>query len=210
VDTEPPALLAPAPPPPPTLGVAATDFYGRDAHEKDLCESASKPDWLYLGIQPLLVAGAIALDTQVFKYEAFADGTGGSVVRDFGPALVGATWGMFVGSFVPSLPKCSTHFVTTVPPEGQVRTQWPIAIAMAAFAGVTAPIVDYLSIGSTPTNWTDGERVSRIFVASTFAIGFALFPYLVAPKPLRAMRELYKIRASVTPQASFVSYTIQF
>ncbi len=193
-------------------GVAATDFYGRNAHETDLCVSASKPDWLYLAIPPLLVAGAITLDTQVFKYDwaSFGGTTGNPAVRDLGPALVGATWGLFMGSFFPSMPKCSTHFVTTTPPEGLVRTQWPIALSFAILAGITAPLVDYIAIGPVPLSWQDGERVSRIVVASTFAFGMALFPYLVPPKPLRAMRELFNIRASITPQASFVSYSARF
>lgn len=194
------------------MSVAATDFYGRNARETDLCVAASKPDWLYLAIPPALVAGAIALDVAVFKYDwASFGGTDGSpAVRDIGPALVGATWGLFMGSFMPSMPKCSPHFVTTVPPEGQVRTSWPIALSFALLAGITAPMVDYIAIGPVPLAWTDGERVSRIAVASAFAFGMALFPYLVAPKPLRAMRELYNIRASITPQASFVSYSMRF
>ncbi len=192
--------------------VAASDNYARDAREKELCESASHPDWLYLAIQPLLVAGAITLDAQVFKYDwaTFGGTTGSPVVRDIGPVLVGATWGMFMGSFYPSMPKCSPHFVTTIPPEGQVRSDWPIAFAFAILAGATAPIVDYIAIGPVPDAWTDAERVSRIVLAATFAFGTALIPYVLPPKTLRAMRELMKLRATVSAQSSFVSYTFNF
>ncbi len=201
------AIVEPAQP-----KVAASDNYARDAREKDLCESASHPDWLYLAIQPLLVAGAVTLDTQVFKYDwATFGGTNGSpIVRDIGPMLVGATWGMFIGSFYPSLPKCSPHFVSTIPPEGQVHSMWPAAFAFAILAGATAPIGDYIAIGPVPDAWTDGERVSRVILAASFAFGTALIPYVLPPKTLRAARELLNLRASVSAQSSFVSYTFNF
>lgn len=192
--------------------VASTDFYPRSARERELCASASHPDWLYLAVQPLIVAGAITLDTQVFKYDwAVFGGTDGSpVVRDLGPVLVGLTWGSFIGSFMPSMPKCSPHFATTVPPEGQVQTPLPLAFAMAIFAGMTAPIVDFIAIGPVPNAWTTGERVSRVVLASTFAFGAAFIPYLLPPKTVRAARELEKIRATVSPQGAFLSYTSHF
>jgi hypothetical protein len=210
-----------APPPPPAIvepafpRVAATDFYPRGSHESHLCESASHPDWLYLAIPPLLLAGAIALDTQVFKYDwaSFGGGkdtNGSAAMRDVGPVLVGATWGIFLGSFYPSMPKCSMHFATTAPPEGQVRTDWPVALAFAMLAAATAPIVDYIAIGPVPDSWTDSERISRIAFSASLAFGAALIPYLVPPKTLRHARELYNLRASVSAQSSFVSYTLHF
>jgi hypothetical protein len=204
------AIVEPAPP-----RVAASDYYARDAHERELCESASHPDWLYLAIPPLLVAGAITLDAQVFKYDwaTFGGGkdtNGSTVVRDIGPMLVGATWGLFMGSFYPSMPKCSPHFVSTMPPEGEVRTMWPIALAFAILAGATAPVIDYIAIGPVPEGWSDAERVSRIVLAGAFAFGGALIPYLLPPKTIRATRELLNLRATVSAQSSFVSYTFQF
>lgn len=192
--------------------VAAQDLYARDARERELCESASHPDWLYLAFPPLLLAGAIALDTQVFKYDwaAFGGTNGSAAVRDVGPSLVGLTWGFFLGSFMPAMPKCSPHFASTVPAEGQVRTPWGLALSIAFLAGVTAPILDYAVIGGVPDAWNDGERVSRIILASTLAFGAALLPYLLPPKTVRAARELEKIRATVSPQATFVSYTFSF
>lgn len=208
MDTAPPAIVEPAPPPPPR--VAATDFYARGSREAELCESASKPDWLYLAIPPALVAGAVVLDAFVFKYDQTTLGTDNAFVRDLGPALVGATWGLFVGGFHPSMPKCSPHFVTTAPPEGQVRTSWPIALSFALLAGITAPVVDFIAIGPVPDAWSDGERVSRIIVAGAFGFGMALFPYLVAPKPLRAMRELINLRATVSAHGTYLNYTLHF
>ena len=214
-----------APPPPPAVvetapdqapakpgldRVASTDFYARSARERELCESASRPDWLYLGVQPFLVAGAIALDTQVLKYPSFVDSSSGTFVRDVGAELVGLTWGTFIGSFMPSMPKCSPHYVTTVPPEGQVQTPLPLAFAMAFLAGMTAPIIDYIAIGPVPDQWSTSERTSRVILASTFAFGAAFIPYLLPPRTVRAARELEKIRATVTPQGAFLSYTAHF
>ena len=207
----PPAVVEPAPPPPRLGAVAAQGNYARDARERDLCESASHPDWLYLSIPPLLVAGAIALDTQVFKNWDYGNGGAGSaVVRDIGPGMIGLTWGLFIGSFMPSMPKCSPHYVSTTPPEGQVATPWPVALSFAFLAGMTAPIVDYIVIGSVPDAWTDAERVSRIVLSGALAFGAALLPYLLVPKTVRAARELERIRATVTAQGAYVSYTLPF
>jgi hypothetical protein len=206
----PPALIEPAPPR--VNAVAAQEIYPRDAKERDLCASASHPDWLYLSIPPLLVAGAIALDTQVFKYDwaAFGGTEGSTAVRDLGPALLGLTWGFMIGSFMPAMPKCSPHFVSTVPAEGQVRTPWALALSIALLAGMTAPILDYAIIGPVPDSWNDGERVSRVLLAGGLAFGAALLPYLLPPKTVRAARELEKIRATVSGQGTFVSYTLAF
>jgi hypothetical protein len=189
--------------------VAATDLYPRSKQERDLCEDASQADWLYLSIPPLLVAGAIVLDTQVFKYDPSV------FVRELGPSFIGLTWGVFVGSFYPSMPKCSPHFTTTVPPEGQVRTSWPVALSFALLAGMTAPVLDWIVIGPIPTNgatelWPTEERVTRVVLAGTLAFGAALLPYLLPPKPLRASRKLIDLRPTVGAHSVFVSGSIRF
>jgi hypothetical protein len=206
----PPAIVVPAPEKPGLDRVASTDFYARSAREKELCESASHPDWLYLAIQPVLVTGAILLDTEVLKWNTVGGPGGSEVVRDIGPALVGLTWGSLVGSFMPSMPKCSPHFVSTIPPEGQIRTPLTLAFAFAFLAGMTAPFVDSIAIGQVPDAWSTGERVTRLVLSSTFAFGAAFIPYLLPPKTERAARELEHIRATVSAQGAFVSYTLQF
>ena len=184
--------------------VAATDYYARDARERDLCETASKPDYFYLTIPFVLTAGAVVLDSIVMKYDP------NEPVRDLGPALVGLTWGSFVGAFFPSMPKCSPHIVTTAPPEGDVRASWPVAFAFALLAGATAPVVDYIAIGPVPDAWGNAERVSRIVISGTLAFGAAFIPYLIPPRTVWAARQLQHLRASVSAQSSFVSYTFQF
>ncbi len=187
------------------MTVAATDLYPRGSREAELCDAASRPDWLYLSIPPLLVAGAITLDSQVFQ----TDSSG--FVRELGPTFIGLTWGLFIGSFYPSLPKCSPHFTTAVPPEGQVRTSWPMAFSFALFAAATAPFVDFIAIGEPePAAWPDGERVMRVVLASTLAFGSAFIPYLLPPKTLRATRELLNLRPSISAHSTFVSYSLRF
>ena len=184
--------------------VAATDNYARSERERDLCETASKPDWLYLTIPFALSAGAVVLDSLVMKYDP------NEAVRDLGPALVGLTWGTFIGAFWPSMPKCQSHYVTTAPPEGDVRASWPVAFAFALLAGATAPVVDYIAIGPVPDAWGNAERVSRIVISGTIAFGAAFIPYLIPPRTVWAARQLQHLRASVSAQSSFVSYTFQF
>jgi hypothetical protein len=188
-----------APPPP-----AATDIYPRDQRERDLCKKASSPDWLYLAIPPVLVAGAIALDSQGLKYQE------SSVVRMIGPATVGLTWGfMFGGSYL-ALPKCSPTYVSTIPPEGDVRPTWPVALAIAMFAGATAPIVVGIETGGAPASWETIERSMRLVTAGVFGFGAALLPYLLPPKTWRAFKELRDIRAGATKDGFFVGIGVTF
>jgi hypothetical protein len=184
--------------------VAATDNYARSDQERELCDKASRPDWLYLAIPPVLTAGALVLDSIVVKYDP------NEPVRDIGPLLVGLTWGTFIGSFWPSMPKCSPHYVTTAPPEGDVHASWPVAFAFALLAAATAPVVDYIAIGPVPDAWSNAERVTRIVLAGTVAFGAAFIPYLIPPKTVWAARQLQHLRANISAQSSFVSYTLQF
>ena len=129
------------PPPPPAAQVeapyayAATDERPRSAHERDLCKTASQYDWMYSGGTLLLTAGAIALDNLVIQSAKEPE------LRLTGPALVGLTWGSVLGGGYLSLPKCDPGLVNAPPPEGDVHVRWPIAVAIALFAGATAPLV---------------------------------------------------------------------
>jgi hypothetical protein len=123
---------------------------------------------------------------------------------------VGLTWGVFIGSFYPSLPKCSPHFANATPPEGQVRTMWPMALSFALLAGATAPLVEFIAIGPVPEPWSNAERVTRLLLAGGLAFGSALIPYVLPPKTLRAARELLNLRPSISAHGSFVSYSLRF
>ena len=202
MDSAPP----PPPPSPPAYVYAATDERPRTPEEQRLCAKASSPDWLYLGAGVLLTAGAIALDT-VERQQVDSEG-----VRYLGPAAVGLTWGFTLGGSYLALPKCAPDYVTSPPPEGDVRTDWHVAIAFAALAGLTAPVIEAVETGTIPTTWSNAERVMRLVVASGLGIAGALLPYVLPPKTWRAAKELEHLRASPTAdgRGGFVSWGVRF
>jgi len=197
--------LPPPPPPQPAYVYAATDERPRGQRETELCAKASTPDWLYFGSGILLTAAAITLDNEV-KYN------NSILVRQLGPASVGLTWGFTLGGGYLSIPKCSMDYVQSRPPEGDVRVVWPMAVAFAALAGVTAPIIEATEIGAPSLTWSDGERVTRVVLSSGLGVAGALLPYLLPPKTWRAARELERIRAGATAdgRGAFVSWGVRF
>jgi hypothetical protein len=184
---------------------AATDERPRGKRETELCESASTPDWMYFGAGIVLLAGSITLDTEV-KYSSSID------VRQLGPSAVGLTWGFTLSGGYLSIPKCSMDYVGGSPPEGNVRTAWPMALAFAALAGISAPLLAATEIGVPSPSWSDGERVTRVFLASGFGVAGALLPYALPPKTWRAAKELEHLRAGTTAdgRGGFVSWSVRF
>ena len=195
----------PPPPPPPAYVYAATDERPRGPRETELCAKASTPDWLYLGSGVLLTALAIKLDNTV-------EDSNSIFVRQLGPSSVGLTWGFTLGGGYLSIPKCSMDYVQSPPPEGDVRVAWPMAVAFAAIAGITAPILVGVENGSPSPSWDNGERVTRVVLASAFGVGGALLPDLLPPKTWRAARELEHLRAGATGdgRGGFVSWSVRF
>ena len=194
------------PPPPPAYVYAATDERPRGPREIELCKKASAPDWVYFGSSVLLTAGAIVGDT--FARNA----TSSEFVRDLGPSAVGLTWGFTLGGGYLAIPKCAPDYVASRPPEGDARTNWEIALAFAALAGLTAPFVMATETGTIPVQWSDAERVGRLALSSGFGIGGALLPYLLPPKTWRAAKELERLRAGTTEDGhgAFVSWRVRF
>jgi hypothetical protein len=132
-----------------------------------------------------------------------------------GPTVLGLTWGLWIGSFYPSMPKCSPHFTSTTPPEGRVRTDWGIAVGMALFAAMTAPLMDWIVIGPVPQVgnleiWPTEERVARVLLAGGTAFAAAFIPYILPPLPVRAMNQLIDIRPTVGPHSAFLSASMRF
>jgi hypothetical protein len=200
VDSAPP----PPPPAPPAYVYAAADERPRTPEEQRLCAKASRPDWLYLGAGVVVTAGAIALDTWAHNQ---SEG-----IRYLGPPVLGLTWGFTLGGGYLALPKCAPDYVTSPPPEGNVRTDLEVALIFAALAGLTAPIIEAVETGTVPTQWSNSERVMRLVLASGFGIGGALLPYLVPPATWRAAKELEHLRASPTADGhgAFVSWSVRF
>ncbi|MGO8991939.1 MAG: hypothetical protein ACLQVI_01325 [Polyangiaceae bacterium] len=201
VDSPPP----PPPPPPPAYVYAATDERPRTPHEVELCKKASTTDWLYLASGVVLTAGSIALDTELRS--SASEG-----VRYLGPSAVGLTWGFTFGGAYLALPKCSPDYVASHPPEGDVRTDWEIAIAFAALSGLTAPVVVAIESGTAPEQWSNTERVMRLALASALGIGGSLLPYLLPPKTWRAAKELEHLRAAPTDdgRGAYFSWRVRF
>ncbi len=98
------------------------------------------------------------------------------------------------------------------PPEGDVRTNWEIAVIFAALSGLVAPVVVASETGTTPPQWSNAERASRLVLASGLGIGGALLPYLIPPKTWRAAKELAHLRASASGdgRGAFLSWGVSF
>lgn len=190
------------PPPPPAYVYAPGDVSPRTAREAELCDKASRPDWLYLG-------GLLALDvgafwggtTDAFKY---ADSI---AVRLAGPAMVGLAWGATVGGVWLALPKCDPRWVSAPAREGDVHANWPVALSLALLAGASAPIVNAIGLGNCanppagqqcqeglPGLWDTPERELHVIVAGLAGFGGALLPYLLPPRTWSSSREIEHLR----------------
>jgi hypothetical protein len=206
------------PPPPPAIYADAPgDIYPRDKREHDLCESASHPDYIYLGALLLLDAGAFWGGVNpAIKYSSSIP------VRFLGPTAIGLTWGATVGGLWLALPKCSLEWVAESPREGVVRSPWPLAFALALLAGATAPVVNAIAFGNCtdpdpshcinnlPARWSTFEREMHIVAAGVAGFGGALLPYLIPPRTLAAARELDHIRFAADNRGAFAQYSIGF
>ena len=207
--------LPPAPPPPAVVAPAAAlsapgDISPRGRREEELCATASRPDWLYLGALVVLDVGAIAF------------GSNGSVkysdnffLRYGAPLGIGLTWGATVGGAWLALPKCSPSWVGEAPPEGGVREAWPLALAFALLAGATAPVVNGIAVGDLPVTWSTEEREAHVITAAVAGFAGALVPYLVPPRTWSAARELERLRLGIGPTArggasGFIGYSLNF
>jgi hypothetical protein len=199
----------PLPPPPPTpvYAVAPSDIYPRSGREVELCAKASRPDYLYLGSLVALDIGALWFgSSDIVKFSSSVP------LRTFvGPGIIGATWGATVTGAFLALPKCEPHWVGETPREGDVRTGWPLAIALALLAGATAPIVNAVAIGyNLPIEWSTPEREAHLAVAGVAGFAGALVPYLLPPTTLSAARELDKLRFGYDGRTGYLSYVGAF
>jgi hypothetical protein len=197
----------PPPPPPPAYVLAANDIYPRGSREEELCDTASRPDWLYLGALLVLDVGSIAYTSNdAIKYDKTS-----LPLRLSGPALVGLTWGATIGGGYLALPKCSKHWVGDAPAEGDIRTSTPLAFALALLGAATAPIINGIAVGPNfPLEWSDTERAMHVVTAIGFGFVGALLPYLLPPKTWRAQKELERIRAGADAHGAYLRYTIAF
>ncbi|MBX3230415.1 MAG: hypothetical protein KIT84_03225 [Labilithrix sp.] len=198
----------PAPPPShyeePPYVYAPSDIRPRQAREIELCEQASGFDWMYTGAFALSFVGSVYLNIKHLKHMSPAP------VRFIGPTLVGFTWGGFLGGGYLSLPKCDPLYAPGPGPDGNVRTTWPMALAIAMLAGVSAPIMDYNFLGPVKPFWEVAERSARVFIAGGFGVLGSLFPYLVPPRTWSAAKEIEKMRIEGYRDGAILSYRVIF
>lgn len=188
MDAQPPPPPDDVPAEPPAYVYAAADLRPRQPREIELCEQASHFDWLYTGTFVLGFIGANYANLGYLKH------TQEPGYRLTGVGLVGFTWGGILGGGYLSLPKCEPQRVPSIPPEGDIRASWPMAVAIAALSGITAPMVEATFVGPGKGEWTVPERSARVFVGIGTGIAGSLFPYLVSPRPWAAKKEIEKLR----------------
>lgn len=188
----------------PAYVYASTDIRPRQSREIELCEKASHFDWQYTGAFFLGFLGSVYVNIDVLKHSGYEG------LRMLGPTLVGFTWGGFLSGGYLSLPKCDPLWAGGPPPEGEVRSSWPMATAIAIVAGVTGPAMDYAFLGPVKVSWPVEERSARIFVGAGAAILGSLFPYLLPPKTWAARKEIDRIRVQGTPAGFGLTYTVTF
>lgn len=198
-----PADLPPSPTEAPYV-YAATDIRPRQTREIELCERASHFDWQYTGAFLLGFVGSVYLNIDYLKQQ------GEPGVRLIGPGLVGFTWGGLLSGGFLSLPKCDPLWAEGPPPEGNVRTIWPLATGIAVLAGVTGPFMDYVWAGQPKLNWPVPERSARVFIAAGTAVVGALFPFVLPPKTWAARREIDRMRVEGMPGGAAMTYTVRF
>jgi hypothetical protein len=202
------------PPQPASYAYAPGDIHPVGAREKELCDRAGHPDWFYLG-------GLLALDVVgVWVGSSFPVKYSDSIpLRMTGPVMIGLPWGATLGGGWLAMPQCNPDWVATPPREGDVRANWPVALSLAALAGVTAPIVNAIAIGSCfencqgglPATWTTFEREMHIVAAGLSGFGGALLPYLIPPRTWTAARELDRLRFGTDARGNLMlGYTTSF
>ena len=183
---------------------AATDLRARQTREIELCKEASHFDWKYSGAMLAGVVSGVYVNTQIFKQLE----TPG--VRLIGPAWIGLFWGGFLSGSYLSFPQCDDTWAYGAPPEGEVRSRLPIAIAITMLSAITAPVMDYAFLGAVKQDWAIWERGARIFVAMGSGITGSILPYVFSPRPYSAAREIERIRIGTTPMGAGPALSYQF
>jgi len=125
--------------------------------------------------------------------------------------MIGLTWGATIGGAWLALPKCSAYWVGEPPPEGSVRTSWPMAISLALLAGSTAPIINAIAVGSDLPIGSTEWRAARVVVAGLAGSVGALLPYILPPRTYRAAQEIEHIRVRADGHGGvFADYVARF
>lgn len=200
----PSAIVAEAPPPAARF-VAPGDLGPRTDEERQLCEKAARPDFLYLG-------GLLALDVGAVLAHPWLKYAPTQGERALGPMFIGLAWGATLGGGVLATPQCDPLAAPVGPPEGEIRKRWPLTIAVSTIAAATAPFITGIVTGPLDRRWTYGERSSRMWLAALSGLTGSLLPHIpfLSPKPYRAVRQLERLRVEPNVAGVGVSYTLTF
>jgi hypothetical protein len=202
----PPAVVAPQPPA--AHFSAPTDIHPRTPEERELCERASRPDWIYL-------AGLLSLDVASILVHPTLKQNESPAIRTLGAGFIGFSWGATLGGGALTLPACDPNWVWSAPPEGDVRSGWPLTLALSLVATTTAPFIVGVVTGPLPGTWTYTERSTRLYFAGGAALLGSLLPHIpvpiLSPVPFRAARELENLRfAPMEGGGAMGLYTTRF
>lgn len=199
----PPAQIAPAAP---SSTASVIDYRPVTAEEAELCRTAGRFDWAYLGVMVLADAGTVVLDSGVLQSNAHAG------VRLVGPGLVGLSWGWSIGGAYLTLPQCRSDWAHTHPLEGDTRREWPLALGFSLLAGAMAPVIVGVETGegNQTLTWSPGERVMRLVIASATGVVGSVMPYVLPPRTWRAMRKLENLHAGADAHGALVTYAVRF
>jgi hypothetical protein len=185
---------------------APTDVAPKGQREAELCDRASRTDWLYLGALLALDVGGIFVEAQ-----GGLQNSDTTALHFVGPVALGLPWGATLGGGYLALPKCDPQWVTAPAREGDVRASWPLALAIGLLAGATAPVIDSIVIGGYPQQWSTTERSLHVLTAGVAGFTGALVPYLLPPRTWSAARELQRLRVGGTSGAGLqFAYAVSF
>lgn len=186
---------------------APADVAPRGQREAELCDRASRTDWLYLGALLALDVGGILVEAQ-----GSLQNSDTTALHFVGPVALGLPWGATLGGGYLALPKCDPQWVTAPAREGDVRASWPLALAIGLLAGATAPVIDSIVIGGYPQQWSTTERSLHVLTAGVAGFTGALLPYLLPPRTWSAARELQHLRvgASLPGEGRGAAVGLQF
>jgi hypothetical protein len=189
---------------PPAHAYASTDYRPATPREVELCRRADHFDGFYFGGLLLADTGVILADAHFFRFQEQPG------IRLIGPSLAGLGWGWTLSGGYLSFPQCDPKWVEHAPPEGNVRSRVPIAIALGTLATITAPIFARIEQGGIRDEWPVWERSMTVILPMiTGAVGSAM-PYLLPPRTYRAARELERIRLDLEKDAVWIGWRTTF
>jgi len=197
---------------PPAHAYAIADIRPVNERERALCQKAWAPDLDAIPGDLLYIGGLLAMDAAVIyadnRYFRFMETPPARLV---GPSLMGLAWGTTVTGIYLAMPKCRPDWITSAQPEGSVRNQWPMAIAMAVFSMATAPFIARIEQGPIrERDWDVTERSMTVILPMITGFVGSFLPYLAPPRTWRAARELESIRLGVDRTGSGLSLELRF